>query len=98
MTSVPHPQADEDGRSQVFTLRERAAYPQLGCFPSFNEVMVLGTHPTKPYSRRIWFAPFFLYCTTARELTPVRAAGKDHSTALAPRPSLLVNLLSCLSL
>src|SRR5690242_13004458 len=34
MTSVPHPQADEDGRSQVFTLRERAAYPQLGWFPS----------------------------------------------------------------
>ena len=34
MTSVPHPQADEDGRSQGFTLRERAAYPQLGLFPS----------------------------------------------------------------
>jgi hypothetical protein len=38
MTSVPHPQAGEGGRSQVFTLRERAAYSQLGCFPPFNEV------------------------------------------------------------
>ena len=37
MTSVPQPQAAENGRSQVFTLRERAAYPQLGWFPSFNE-------------------------------------------------------------
>ena len=38
LTSVPHPQADEGGRSQVIRLRERAAYPQLGCFPSFYEV------------------------------------------------------------
>ena len=37
MTSVPQPQAAEGGRSQVFRLRERAAYPQLGWFPSFNE-------------------------------------------------------------
>ena len=58
MTSVPLPQADEDGRSQVFTLRERAAYPQLGCFHLLTRLMVLGTHPTEPYSRRIWFAPF----------------------------------------
>src|SRR5262249_16058863 len=38
MTSVPHPQADEGGRSQALRLRERAAYPQLGWFPSFVEV------------------------------------------------------------
>src|SRR5262245_31137470 len=38
MTSVPHPQADGGGRSQVLRLRERAAYPQLGWFPSFYEV------------------------------------------------------------
>jgi hypothetical protein len=53
MTSVPHPQAGEDGRSQVFTLRERAAYPQLGLFHLLTRVMVLGTHPAKPYLRRI---------------------------------------------
>ena len=57
MTSVPHPQAGEDGRSQVFTLRERAAYPQLGLFHLLTRVMVLGTHPAKPYLRRSWFAP-----------------------------------------
>src|SRR5450830_1959055 len=38
MTSVPHPQADEDGRSQGIKLRERAAFLQLCCFPPFNEV------------------------------------------------------------
>jgi hypothetical protein len=32
MTSVPDPQADRDGRSQGFTLRERAACPQLWLF------------------------------------------------------------------
>src|SRR5438477_6519208 len=38
MTSGPHPQAGEGRRSQVLRLRERAANPQLGCFPSFVEV------------------------------------------------------------
>src|SRR4051812_50165291 len=57
MTSVPHPQAGEDGRSQGFTLRERAAYPQLGWFHLLTRWMVLGTHPTKPHLRRSWFAP-----------------------------------------
>ena len=57
LTSVPRPQADGDGRSQRFRLRERAAYPQLGWFHLLTRVMVLGTHPTEPYSRRIWFAP-----------------------------------------
>src|SRR3981081_2487012 len=57
MTSVPHPQAGEDGRSQGFTLRERAACLQLGCFHLLTRSMGLGTHPAKPYLRRIWFAP-----------------------------------------
>src|SRR4030095_7545342 len=38
MTSGPHPQAGEGRLSQVLRLRERAANPQLGCFPSFVEV------------------------------------------------------------
>jgi len=58
LTSVPHPQADEDGRSQGFRLRVRAAYPQLGWFHLLTRVMVLGTHPTEPYLRRSWVAPF----------------------------------------
>src|SRR5690349_21454759 len=29
--------------------------------------MVLGTHPAKPYSRRIWVAPLPVYCTTTRK-------------------------------
>jgi hypothetical protein len=62
LTSVPHPQADEDGRSQGFRLRERAAYPQLGCFHLLTRVMVLGTHPTEPYLRRSWVAPLCSTC------------------------------------
>src|SRR3990170_8681562 len=37
MTSSSGPQADRSGRSQGFTLRERAACLQLVCVPSFDE-------------------------------------------------------------
>src|SRR4051812_30505561 len=37
MTSSTGPQADRSGRSQGFTLRERAACLQLLVFPSFDE-------------------------------------------------------------
>jgi hypothetical protein len=38
--------------------------------------MVLGTHPAKPYSRRIWFAPFdSFHCTTSGKLW------RDHDRA-----------------
>jgi len=97
LTSVPHPQADEDGRSQVIRLRERAAYPQLGCFPSFYEVdgprhasygTVLPSNLVRPLCS--------FYCTAPRKrsgyVRPAVAGSKDPAyarpNALPPAASL----------
>src|SRR6476620_7941813 len=81
MTSVPHPQADEGGRSQVFTLRERAAYPQLGCFPSFNEVdgPRHASYGTVFPSNLI--RPLLPHCTTARKRPPAGLPARPVSPA-----------------
>ena len=86
LTSVPHPQADEDGRSQVIRLRERAAYPQLGWFPSFYEVdgprhasygTVLPSNLVRPLVRSIVrhdASPAGKWSSTAARIVAVAAA------------------------